>query len=351
MPSLDVAIHKGEKNKPAVILIHGLGMDKNIWADTLNTKIFAKSIPVRVFTGVKPKPYTPISLNPPQPPFIKGGNKGGLDKGDMEDFQRETRRITLGEYPENIKSLWAALKDEGYNLICWSQRRPVDPIDIAVEELTGIARKSKRLFPKTPIALIGHSRGGLIARKFMGEKRPEIKALITISTPHAGSSIALLGKYLKPFSAVLKSILPRNTHGTISEIIKNITNLIEGDALKELLPDSAFLKSLRDSPHKGVSYMSLGGTEPRLFTVYVWRRKGRKMYPRAFLSVPVSLLKILPSFLIVDEITLGKGDGLVSAKSSLLPWASEHHNLHVNHLSILWNKKAMDSIIETLRAI
>lgn len=320
---LDIAIEKGKKDKPAVIFIHGLGMDKNIWVDPLNTKIFARNIPLRVFTATKPKPCASL----------------------------EGKKITLGKFPEDIKNLWASLKYEGFNLICWSQKRAAGPISIAVKELAEIMKKTKRLFPKTPIALVGHSRGGLIARKFMERKRPEVKALITISTPHAGSSLARLGKYLKPFPRVLKGILPRNAHNTISEIIKNVTNLLEGNALKELLPGSRFLKNLRDSPQKGVKYMSLGGIEPRLFTVYIWRRMDKKMYPRPLLSVPDSLLRVFPPFLGVDEITPGKGDGLVSAKSSLLPWASRHYNLRVNHLSILWNRKSINNIIKIIGTI
>lgn len=320
---LDTAIHKGVKDKPAVILIHGLGIDKNIWVDTINTRIFAKNIPVRVFTTTKPKSCISV----------------------------RKEKITLGVFPKNIKSLWTALKDEGFNLICWSQSRPVGPINIAVKELVEVVRKTKRIFPKTPVALIGHSRGGLIARKFMEKERQGVKALITISTPHSGSSIARFGKYLKPFSVVLKGVLPGSTHNTISEIIKNISALLEGNTLKELLPDSAFFKTLKDSPQKGVNYMSLGGTEPRLFTIYRWEKIDRKMYPRPLLSIPDSLLKIFPSFLVADEITPGKGDGLVTADSSLLPWASRHQNLPVNHLSILWNKSAIKSIIEKLRTI
>lgn len=320
---LDITLHKGKKDKPAVILIHGMGIDKNIWIDPLNTKIFAKSVPVRVFTATEPKPC--VSL-------------------------RE-KKITIGEFPENIKNLWTALKEEGFNLICWSQRRPVDPINIAVEELTEIMRKTKRSFPKTPIALVGHSRGGLIARKFMGKKRPGVKALITISTPHTGSSIARLGKYLNPFSRVLKGILPKDTRGTISRVIKDITDLLEGNALKELLPESEFFKNLRDLPQKGVNYVSFGGIEPRLFTIYIWKRKNKKMCPKPLLTIPDSLLKIFPSFMIIDEITPGKGDGLVTAKSSLLPWASRHYNLHANHVSIIWDKKTINNTIDVLKAI
>jgi len=318
-----MSIHNGRKDKPVVILIHGLGMDKNIWIDPLTSKIFARNIPLRIFAATKPKSYPSGS----------------------------SKKISLGDIPEKVSNLWSVLKDEGFNMICWSQRRPVGPIGCAVEELGGVVKRANSLFPKKPIALVGHSRGGLIARKFMEKERQGIKALVTISTPHSGSTIARLGKYLKPLSVVLKGILPKDTHGTISRVIKNVTDLLEGNALKELLPGSEFFKNLGDLPQKGVNYMSFGGTEPRMLTIYIREKIGKKMRTKALLSIPDSLFKVFPSFLVMDEITPGKGDGLVTAKSSLLPWTVKHYNLAVNHVSILWNRKTITRAMGVFKAI
>jgi pimeloyl-ACP methyl ester carboxylesterase len=320
---LDITVHRGERDRPVIIFIHGLGMSKDIWVDPLNTKVFARNIPLKVFAAKRPRAST----------LLKG------------------RRITLGNLPRDIKNVWAVLRDEGFNLICWSQRRPVGPISVAVDELSWIMKKAERLFPKGQFVLIGHSRGGLVARKFMEKRQRRVKALITISTPHKGSSLAKLGRYLLPFSSVLKGILPRHAHGIVAETIKNIITLLEGNAWRELLPEADFFKDLKDSRQSGVQYLSLGGTQPRLFTVYVWRKSGEKAYPKPLLSFPDSLVKILPSSLAANELVPGKGDGLVTAESSLLPWASMHHNLPVNHVSILWNKRAINYIVELLNIL
>jgi len=58
----------------------------------------------------------------------------------------------------------------------------------------------------------------------MERKIPELKALVTISTPHHGSSLALLGKYLKPLSYVIKAVMPENTHSSASKILKRLMN-------------------------------------------------------------------------------------------------------------------------------
>lgn len=320
---LDISVHKGSGNRPVVVLVHGLGMDKNIWIDPLNTKVFARNIPLKVFAARRPRAGTSVGL----------------------------KKVSFGKIPGKIDNLWSTLKSEGFNIVCWSQRRPAGPVHFAVEELNEIIKRTKGIFPNRPIALVGHSRGGLIARKFMERTRPEIKALITISTPHAGSAIAKLGTYLKPFSAVLKGFLPKDTYGTISSITKNIADLLDGNAVKELLPDSDFFRHLEDFPQKDVRYISFGGTEPGLLTVYVRKRRGKKTYPEAMLSIPDSLLKMVPSSLIMDEITPGRGDGLVTAGSSLLPWSSKHYNLAVNHVSIIWDRKTIAGTSGVLKSI
>ncbi|MBI5409606.1 MAG: alpha/beta fold hydrolase [Nitrospirae bacterium] len=329
----DVTIHKGQKDKPVVIFIHGLGIDKDIWLNPLNTKIFAKNVPIKIFAAKLPRP-----LIPPCPPLKKGGYLNG--------------KLTIGDIPEKVDSLWTALKDRGFNLVCWSQRRPVGPMDAAVEELKKIMEIVRESFPGKPVALIGHSRGGLIARKFMEAKPPEVTALITISTPHSGSSLALLGKYLKPLSPPLKVILPKDAHGTLSGVLKRFSELIEGNATRELLPGSDFFKSLKDVPADGVKYMSFGGTKTKLLTVYTWKRRHDEMpYPTPLLTIPDSLLKILPSSKLPDELKTGKGDFLVSAKSSELPWASNHYNVSANHITILWNKKVIGNTVKILEEI
>jgi pimeloyl-ACP methyl ester carboxylesterase len=321
--NLDITIHKGRKDRPVVIFIHGLGVDKNFWLDPLNTKIFAKNIPLKVFTATKPHPCKAIK---------------GI-------------RITLGDYHTDITNLWSALKNEGFNLVCWSQQRPVGPISLAVEELVRIMERTKEPYPRNPVAFIGHSRGGLIARKFMEQSGAEVRALITLSTPHEGSSIARIGRYLEPFSNMLKKVVPEKERNIVSKTVKYVSNSLEGRGWRELMPESVFFRELRYSCRKSTAYVSLGGTQPRLLTLYMWKRKGEKMHANPLLSVPDSLIKVLPPALTVNEIIPGKGDGLVTARSSVLPWASEHHDLKANHISIVWHRKTVDIVLRTLGKI
>lgn len=317
---LDLTIHKGSADKPAVIFIHGLGVDKNMLVDPLQTKIFANNVPVKYLAARRPAASSLKNL----------------------------KKLTIGMLPEKIDNVWSVMKELGFNLMCWSQARPVGPISSAVDELKNIVRIAGKTFPGKPVALIGHSRGGLIARKYMEDKIPGITSLITISSPHSGSSLAHLHKYLKPLSAAIKVILPKDTQSTAFEILRRFNELIEGNATRELLPDSDFFKELKDHPLEGVKYLSFGATRTQLLTIYRWEQMEKKLYPKPFLIIPDSLLKIFPSSVLPDELISGKGDIMVSAKSSVLPWADEHYNIAANHISILWNKKVINKIVEFL---
>jgi len=318
---LDITIHKGNPDKLVVIFIHGLGVDKNMIVNPLGAKIFGNNVPLKYFASRRPMPCSLKSY----------------------------RQMTIGILPRKFDNLWTVLKGHDFNLVCWSQRRPVGPISAGVEELAPIMTAVKEIFPGNHIALIGHSRGGLIARKFMEKKPSGIKALITISTPHQGSSLAIFRKYLKPFSSALKVGLPENAQGAVSAVLKRLYELIEGEATKELLPGSDFLKNLRDSPDAGISYLSFGGTKTHLLTVYKYKKRDNKLYPEPFLTIPDSLLKVFPRSVLPEELIPGQGDFLVSSKSSLLPWASEHSNVPANHISVLWNKTVINKTVELLK--
>ena len=320
---LDISVHKGSTDRPVVIFIHGLGMDKHFWLDPVNTHVLGKSIPMKAFAASRPRP-------------------GAIQRGN---------KYTIGNVPDNIHNLWSALRDQGFNLVCWSQRRPVGPIHTAVEELEEITRLISRIFHRKSLALVCHSRGGLIARKFMEKKCSGIKTLITLCTPHRGSSLSVMGSYLSPLPAFFKKILPGDMHGTVADVIKRAGNLIEGPALKELTPGSDFFRKLKDTPQRGIHYLSFGGRKTALVTVYKWKRIEGTFYPRPVIVIPDSVLKIVPASIIPDEIRDGKGDFMVTAKSSVLPWAERHYTLRANHISITWNRNVITHVRETLETL
>lgn len=318
---LDISVHKGNPEKAVVIFIHGLAMDKYFWLDPLETKAFAKNVPLKYLAARKPRPSI------------------------------STKKISVGDVPVNIISLWDEVIRDGFSAVCWSQTRPVGPIRVAVEELKDVMSRIKKKFPSRPIAFVCHSRGGLVARKCMESGPRGIKALITIASPHGGSSLSKIGNYIEPLTKPLKAIVPKDSHGTVSGIIKNLRELVDGKALKELMPDSVFIRNLHDVPVNGIHYLSFGGTKTSLVKIYKWERVDDNIQAKLVLTIPDSLFKIIPASSRPLELTPGKGDFMVTAERSVLPWTTEHYNVQANHFTISWNKKVREKTLEVLRKI
>jgi pimeloyl-ACP methyl ester carboxylesterase len=320
---LDTTIRRGEPGKPVVIFIHGLGMDKGFWTSPAETMILARNVAMRYFAASKPLPST----SPPE------------------------SKITIGDVPERINNLWHAVIERGFSTLCWSQRRPMGPISVAVEELAEIVSRVKSMFPQVPLLFVCHSRGGLIARKYMESDTDGIRALITIATPHHGSSLTKFAKHLSPVSSAIKRMLPEDARATAAIVLKNVLELISSTALKELLPGSDFIKGLAVTPEKGIEYLTFGGTETRMFDIYRWQKREGIFNPVTMLTIPGSLLKILPASVVPEEMKQGRGDFMVTAKSARLPWAAEHIDVPSNHISITWNSTVIQRTLELIEQI
>jgi pimeloyl-ACP methyl ester carboxylesterase len=295
---LDIASHQGSINKPVIVFIHGLGMDKNIWINPSDSRILAGTFPLKIL------------LN----------RRASQDRAGV------------------IATLYDDLEQRDYNLITWSQQRPAGPIASVVKEMHQIIKAANEL-SQTGIILVGHSRGGLIARKYLSAtKDTSVKGLLTIATPHTGSSIAGISRYVAPVVALIEPFIPAGSRGSRSFAMKRTMEFLKSRALKELLPGSSFFQSLDDGPLAWVSYTSAGGTNPTLFTISDY-------------SFPDMFEKVIPAHLYPEELKQGRGDGLVSAESSKLPWTNEHHVFPFNHAEILFDEGVRDRMVRIIERI
>lgn len=295
---LDIASHQGSINKPVIVFIHGLGMDKNIWIHPSDSRILAGTFPLKIL------------LN----------RRVSQDKSGV------------------IATLYDDLKQRDYSLITWSQQRPAGPIASVVKELHEIMKAANEL-SQAGIILVGHSRGGLIARKYLSAtKDTSVKCLLTISTPHKGSSIAGISRYIAPLVSLIDPFIPAGNRGTRSFAIKRTMEFLKSRALKELLPESPFFLSLEDGPLAWVYYASVGGTNPTLFKISDY-------------SFPEMFEKLIPAQFYPEELKQGRGDGLVSAESSKLPWTNEHHVFPFNHAEILFDEGVRDRMVRVIERI
>jgi pimeloyl-ACP methyl ester carboxylesterase len=310
--SFDITSQIGDKDKPACIFIHGLGMDEATWTDPPRARILGGLFPMTV--------------------MLRG-------------------------YKE-LKTLYHEMGQLGFSVFTWSQQRPVGPAEAAVEELREVVQFARRM-GHPGIILIGHSRGGLIARKFLEETpahrigpseaeaegkedpgsrvNPPVKALVTLATPHHGSSMARWAVFFSPVASYLKPLVSDEERGTLARAVKRSLLFLESTGVRELLPDSLFLRPLKDSPApQGAYCLSAGGTSPSLISV------------AGLFSIPDSLGRLLPARMLPEEMTEGRGDGLVSVESSVLPYGDEHLEFHVNHPGILVDPAARNAILERI---
>jgi pimeloyl-ACP methyl ester carboxylesterase len=336
--NLDAVLCKGRDDKPAVIFIHGLGMDKNIWVNPSDSYILGGKFPIKTILGKQP--------------FAK-------DFGLSRDMTNEkVPKFSTGEHSGNIQTLFDDLRFKGYTVFTWSQKRPAGPIESVELELKQIVRNVKKM-TKAGIIIIGHSRGGLIGRKYLLKKDRKIRGLITISTPHKGSSIARIANYLSPLVSLINPFFTDSDKGNLSFAIKRVLEFLKSKALKELLPGSNFFKSLKDRPSEGVHYISVGGTNPTLFRFYRWKWNPVKegefqrwfLMPDELFSIPDIFEKVMPENLYPEEMKKGKGDGLVTAESSKIPWCNEHYNFDLNHAGILFDEGVRNTLLKVIERI
>ncbi|MBI5101153.1 MAG: alpha/beta fold hydrolase [Nitrospirae bacterium] len=327
-----MSVDEGDRGKPLIIFVHGLGMDEYIWTDPSSARILGGALPITVLLSEKPLRCDTISPN--------------ISIGDLPD-------------PLKLRTIFHDLRDRGYPTVTWSQRRPAGPVDSAVSELAEVMDRAVRRH-EGDIVLVCHSRGGLIARKYLAggcrkEAVSKIRALITVCTPHKGSSLAGLAAYMSPFVKIIAPFISvAGDPSTLKKTMARVTDFIKSSAVSELLPASGFFETLRDGKMDGVRCLTLGGTDPGLFSVYRWKQKrterGSLSYPEEMLSFPGVFEKIVPSMLYPDEMKKGYGDGLVTAESSRLPWSDEHHDFPLNHAKMLFDKRARETILSFIDA-
>lgn len=329
----ELSIIEGDKDKPAVIFIHGLGMDKGVWEKPDDTKILGGRFPIQLLLH---------------------------DDADINISAEKGSKIFFGRHSGSLSTLYHDLSEKGYTVITWSQKRPSAVIDVAVSELVEIIELTKRLLSYGMI-IIGHSRGGLIGRKYLksGGKMP--RCLITLATPHKGSRMAQWADYMEPVSSIVSRLVGEPQRGTIPFTVKKVLDFLASKAVRELLPDSDFFKSIDDCRVDGVYYISIGGKDSTLISAYrtitgesAGYGSGSKRSvhkPQRVFGIPDIFEKLIPSGRLPDEMKKGLGDGLVSIGSSRLDWADEHYDFWVNHAEILFDREVRNKVLDTIGRI
>lgn len=288
----ETEFHEGKKGKPLVIFIHGMGMNLKAWANPSEARILGGKYPLQ---ALLPTPGTVM----------------------------ETSLIDL--------------KGLGFPVLSWTQSRPSGPIETAVHELRELI-KVYTAYAGKGVILVCHSRGGLIARKYLEQGQASVTGLITLSTPHHGTTLARWAVSLSPVTSLLHQCLTGIGKREVDSAFRRILSFLSGSGLRELLPDSRFFSGLRDRKEPAIRYISIGGTKPDLLNA---------VSPR----VPELIAKVFPGRIVPLEMRDGKGDGLVSAESSVCPHADEHRDFPVNHAAVLFDRDAREYVMKSVLSI
>ncbi|MDX1776144.1 MAG: alpha/beta fold hydrolase [Desulfobulbales bacterium] len=307
---LSLKTHTGEADMPAVLLIHGLGMNNNFWGDPEKCLVLGGLAPLTIF-------LTDAT--------IKTNNS-----------------ISLGHVDPHIQGLWHCLQAKGFTLASWTQRQPLGPIRIAVDELKTVLDAMRRKWPGKNLYLIGHSRGGLIARQLFRERNTsDIDGLVTICSPHCGTDMAKFSRYLKPAGVLLAKIISGNSKATLTRAMGRLAEFLQSPAIAELEPESDFIGTMQGPLPRELNKLSFGGTSPALFEIAV--RLPSEEYK--VIRFPDLLTGIIPAGHLPRELTPGLGDALVSIESAELP-GGRHFNFPANHVKAAYDKKIHAKILD-----
>lgn len=320
-----------------MILIHGMGATEKSWTDPCAETLAGGMLPFDfVLTDFNHPPNRLIST-----PLLQW---------------KICNSAPLRLQPSPPTPLWEVMAGESFNLLAWSQRDSCGLISQAVEELSDVM---KLLPPEDEVVLLGHSRGGLIARRFL-QDRPigweRVRRVILLGSPNRGSQIAALAKILGEawFLALVERFFPQSSPVFILRAFAHVRAYLKTAAIAELAPDSPFIAEMiqgeKRERESRIPYVNLIGTCTTFIRFY------RIVQLEPWQTVPIlSLLDgletLVPRALLPPEVRQGRGDGQVSVESACLPWAQSNHLFALNHAQLLIDGPIQRQILQALREI
>jgi len=299
----------------------------------------------------------------------------------------------FGDPPLASVTSWRdALLAAGFSTVSYEPAAPGGTMAPNISQLVGFAAGALSTDDRVkglPLAILAHSRGGLVARALVNGARGNpalagflgrVKALITLHSPHAGSGLAGLATRVDAMAASLQTMLAVMGQPP-SPLLAMLRAFVGNPALAELAPGSPALTALAaGEPVPGLAYHTFGGTST--VAMRLWQR----VYtPDSYLPLPVpfplfhwgttpapfgSLLDaasfvpsqiLLPLPAMTEAITLlasvaaalpelrnGSGDILVSDAAAHLPFSTSRTTNPLNHLEALYDPLLQRQVITIL---
>ncbi|QOI99154.1 MAG: hypothetical protein HRU70_01060 [Phycisphaeraceae bacterium] len=337
-----------DRNKPIVVMVHGQGGNLGDWIQPGYHKInfdYEGPGPAVQNHGWHLGPPLPMTFPPVLP-------------------MADRRKSVVGIQPY--------LKQRGFPTVVYTQhqsdRVSIQQSALELEALVGaVVQATGGPASPRPIALLAHSRGGLVVRAFLKDNggtdlTRRISRVITLISPHQGSQLANLSVAAGVPIEVLVSGLSTVSSLTslIRSILKPFADWLSNDSRKDLQVGSQFLQRLAhgEAPLPGVRYVTFGGTSTTVTRIwqhvytpdsYVPRRMHLKSFNHRSFAVQWPMISPLAETIPApcDELRHGRGDLLVSNERSKLPF-SLHRTMHVNHAEVLWDDRTKVEIADLL---
>jgi len=364
--------------KPVVVVLHGLGGDCNDWMNPFQKRNWPydhQHDPEEQDFGTHSKP--PVLRLP------------GIETRYFLSPRLQSN--SRGQDGSDDRSWWQALTKAGFPVFTYSQvgdlmvplsKGPVAEFKKFMEALQRDVL-SDPTYRNRQVVILGHSRGGLIGRAFLGDPQvkadregrfPSVSGLITLSSPHQGSHMALMDDKIIDFLTKIQRAVPKLPNDVGNEVINTLKAKLDayvGTHGDEIEPDSPLFRALKaqEPIRSGVRCISVGGTSPRLLRIYLWTFTADSLVPQKtsrgklefhWRAKPIEAkgasplpdglpLKLLGMDL--DEIMPGRGDGLTADKRCHFPSSfrtEAHLSVRLSHAEELWDPQLQAAIIERL---
>jgi pimeloyl-ACP methyl ester carboxylesterase len=264
---------------------------------------------------------------------------------------------------KDVRSWQQVLSEHAFPTAVYDQSNASAPIDPAeVDELVSVVREITAELGESDLVIIAHSRGGLLARKFLKDhaaEAPRFRRLITLHSPHQGDRLATLATGLDAGLMSIRSALPQGGQQVFDDATGWLTQLVGTTAFQDFAEASQFLTDLAqgETALPGVEYFTFGGTSVRFTRVLSWVYTLGSAFPQwhwppfhhtiTLIEVPIvsPVANSVPPF--TDEITEGKGDILTAQDKTTLPFAV-HRTNPINHAEALWDPGLQSQVLAIL---
>lgn len=350
-----------DPTRPAILLLHGLHQNKSTWTAPSYTEYawdYRGSPPSEKRIGdTQSKPRAgPHHIGRSE--WLYGDDRAGWDAS-----------VNWFDY----------LRKQNFTVATWSQEPETfdAAYPSAVEALDNFLAHTLARSPNAPppVALVAHSRGGLLIRKLLKEKGSQgrIRWVITIHTPYGGSEHGRLpGQLAAEVTDLWDSWSPVDIPGdtkeqakeVIMEGLRPLTKMIWKDENRELTPGGPLIRGLAegDSALPDVKYYTWGGLNPNVFKMYLWYYDAMSAVlqtkccpPEGYYVWRIKPVEIGPLSPVaaalrdfIPEVKPGYGDILVAEENTRLPW-STHFTDQLNHAEVLWNRDLQRQVAELIK--